>query len=182
MGTRNLTFVKLDGKYRIAQYGQWDGQPSGQGETVLQFLKDILNEEAVSTFKEKLLKCRFATKEELQEIGKDKNWASKYPQLSRDAGAGILEMVCSGEPPMVLKDETNFANDSVFCEWAYVIDFDSGTFEVFTGFNKIQLTPQDRFYTGNKPDKEYYPIRLLKSFPLDQLPPEEEFFALEESD
>ena len=27
MGTRNLTAVYLDGEYKIAQYGQWDGLP-----------------------------------------------------------------------------------------------------------------------------------------------------------
>lgn len=25
MGTRNLTAVYLDGQYKVAQYGQWDG-------------------------------------------------------------------------------------------------------------------------------------------------------------
>ena len=27
MGTRNLTVVYLDGQYKVAQYGQWDGYP-----------------------------------------------------------------------------------------------------------------------------------------------------------
>ena len=31
MGTRNLTAVYLDGQYKVAQYGQWDGYPEGQG-------------------------------------------------------------------------------------------------------------------------------------------------------
>lgn len=31
MGTRNPTAVVLDGEYKLAQYGQWDGFPSGQG-------------------------------------------------------------------------------------------------------------------------------------------------------
>lgn len=40
MGTRNLTAVYLDGQYKVAQYGQWDGYPEGQGITVLTFLRD----------------------------------------------------------------------------------------------------------------------------------------------
>lgn len=31
MGTRNLTAVYLDGQYKVAQYGQWDGYPEGRG-------------------------------------------------------------------------------------------------------------------------------------------------------
>jgi len=38
MGTRNLTMVISDGKTKIAQYGQWDGYPSGQGADILAFL------------------------------------------------------------------------------------------------------------------------------------------------
>ncbi len=30
MGTRHLIIVYYKGKYRIAQYGQWDGYPSGK--------------------------------------------------------------------------------------------------------------------------------------------------------
>ena len=40
MGTRNLTVVYVDGEYRVAQYGQWDGYPSGQGMTCLKFLTE----------------------------------------------------------------------------------------------------------------------------------------------
>ena len=40
MGTRNLTLVKdKEGKTKVAQYGQWDGYPEGQGSTILNFIK-----------------------------------------------------------------------------------------------------------------------------------------------
>ena len=43
MGTRNLTAVYLDGQYKVAQYGQWDGYPEGQGITALTFLRDKMD-------------------------------------------------------------------------------------------------------------------------------------------
>ena len=43
MGTRNLTMViNQKGEKKVAQYGQWDGYPSGVGVSVLNFLKNIL--------------------------------------------------------------------------------------------------------------------------------------------
>lgn len=38
MGTRNSTLVKSKGKVKVAQYGQWDGYPTGQGQTIADFL------------------------------------------------------------------------------------------------------------------------------------------------
>ena len=42
MGTRHLICAHKDGKYPIAQYGQWDGYPEGQGVDVLSFLHSPL--------------------------------------------------------------------------------------------------------------------------------------------
>lgn len=53
MGTRNLTAVYLDGQYKVAQYGQWDGYPEGQGITVLTFLRDKMD---LELFKEAFLR------------------------------------------------------------------------------------------------------------------------------
>lgn len=55
MGTRHLISVVLDGEYKIAQYGQWDGYPSGQGQAIVDFLLDNFDREA---FKRQLAKCR----------------------------------------------------------------------------------------------------------------------------
>ena len=56
MGTRNLIAVQLDGKYRIAQYGQWDGNPENAGVDVLTFLRERLDR---AKFKKALKKCKF---------------------------------------------------------------------------------------------------------------------------
>jgi len=56
MGTLNLTAVMMDGEYKIAQYGQWDGYPEGQGKTILEFLNGNGNIERLKTA---LAKVRF---------------------------------------------------------------------------------------------------------------------------
>jgi len=57
MGTRNLTMVISGGETKIAQYGQWDGYPRGQGKTCLEFLKA----NNLDKFKEKLKLLRWET-------------------------------------------------------------------------------------------------------------------------
>ena len=67
MGTRHMIAVVSDDKYRVAQYGQWDGYPSGQGVGVLGFLTNG-NLEAL---KRNALKCSFISNDEYKELTKD---------------------------------------------------------------------------------------------------------------
>lgn len=182
MGTRHLIAVKLDGEYKIAQYGQWDGYPEGQGKTVLKFLKEWNRE----VFEEKLRACSFldddgikAINEAIEKAGLRGNWQSRYPELSRDAGADILAMVQASESGLKLKNDIEFAADSLFCEFAYVIDLDANVLEVFTGFNKSPLEPGERFFGAAIGDEKaakrrvgdgYHPVKLAASYPLDDLP------------
>jgi len=188
MGTRNLTMVISNGETKVAQYGQWDGYPSGNGVIVLDFLHTTNLEE----FKKKLNKVIFVNgnKEKeiqnwLKSIGSDNGWLTgeqsklyheKYPYLTRDNGANILQMIMDGEEDEIwITDSTDFAGDSLFCEWAYLVDLDKNKLEVYEGFNKEPLTIEDRFFNLTDKDSEYYPIRMIKSYDLNNLPLEDEF-------
>lgn len=189
MGTRNLTLVQLNGAYKIAQYGQWDGYPSGNGLIVLNFLKN----HDIEVFCDKVKHAHLVTEEEyakywlelgvdvkkekLISIGLSEQFKALHPSLDRDMGADILEYVYNHEGKIDLNDSLDFAKDSLFCEWAYVIDLDKNTFEVYEGFNNEELTPNDRFYFNGYKSEEFYPIRLKKSYELDNLPSEQTFLA-----
>lgn len=168
MGTRNLTMVISNGKTKVAQYGQWDGYPSGQGVTALKFLRETNMVE----FQKKVNECSFLTEGEFDAID-DNNWKETHPQLSRDHGAKILQLVMNGTNK--LKDSSAFAGDSLFCEWGYVVDLDKQTFEVYEGFNHELLTEKDRFFSMQKQDSNYKPITLVASYDLSALPTEEQF-------
>jgi len=215
MGTRNLTCVRVDGEYKVAQYCQWDGYPSGQGRTILSFL----NGETVKSptpydseeltypsiegsvyNKDKFLAavrdCRFIeSDEEIKDMyasvgippeqqwlnmDEAKRFKTKYPQIDRDMGGNILAFI-QAEGGITLQNEIEFANDSLFCEWAYVIDYDRGTFEVYSGFNTEPV--EGRFSDGNGDldqshrETKYFPIALQKEWSLDSLPTEEEFLT-----
>lgn len=137
MGTRHMIGVISNKKYRIAQYGQWDGYVSGQGATVLNFLKEA----DLKVFRQKLANTFFVTKEDLRqyyiEAGDSPNNTSGFvsmeiadklkelhPSLHRDIGGNILQHVYESTTRVPLVDNSDFIEDDTFCEFAYVIDFD----------------------------------------------------------
>lgn len=67
MRTRHLIAVQLDGEYKIAQYGQWDGYPEGKGVDVLHFLRNRMDEEK---FKVALRRSSFISDKALNKLWK----------------------------------------------------------------------------------------------------------------
>lgn len=171
MGTRHLTMVIESNETKIAQYGQWDGYISGQGVTILDFLSKC----DLEKFKKKVKALRWLTSKEVDKVNADPNWVENYPHLSRDAGGKILEMVYKKKITGLINNE-EFAADSLMCEWAYVIDLDKRTLEVYEGFQKMPVKQTERFAKYNKKaDGGYYPCKLKKKFSLDKLPTKEAF-------
>ena len=188
MGTRHLTIVFDAGEYRVAQYGQWDGYPEGAGVKILRFLRDEMDE---FKFRIRLSRFNFIEESDNDAIKKRIDMAFSdgiggycFPEFSRDTGCDILPMIQNGmATTRYLGNNLDFAADSVFCEWAYVVDFYHRTFEVFQGFNKTPLEENERFYfLIDKADPDhapsgarYYPVRLAATFDLDNLPEDDEF-------
>lgn len=200
MGTRHLIVVYKDGQHKIAQYGQWDGYPSGQGSTALAFCRDNLTTyEGRSAFASKLARCRFATQEDrdaaLTRAGIPKgkaSWTSaesqrfreQLPTFNRDLGATILDLVATApDGPILLRDEIAFAADSLMCEWAWVIDLDALTFEGYRGGNEKPVPDGERFASmpverpAHRQTTIYYPVTLWGRWSLDALPSAKDFLA-----
>jgi hypothetical protein len=188
MGTRNLTCIVHNGEFKVAQYCQWDGYPSGQGTTILGFLHDLKDRD---TFIRKCDECIPLSEEQIKErwesIGSVNGMATmeqsdafkqKWPQLQRDMGADILEYIDKANGPAEVFLDTNFAGDGLFCEWCYVIDFDKNTFEVYRGFCKKDDMREGRFSAYEK-EGEYAPVQLFKTYLLDALPSMKEFLKIE---
>lgn len=176
MGTRSLIVVKAGGEYKVAQYCQWDGYPEGKGLEILEFLRDKLDEQVfmdelkklqwVDDAKLRKLKERFGqTSDGFMEFKDYDHFGHIFPEFHRDTGADILPLIQDGNVLSgMLENSLEFAADSLFCEWAYVIDFDERSYEVYQGFNKTPLDPDDRFYWLDKPGVEYHPVRLVADF------------------
>lgn len=187
MGTRNLTIVQMNNEYKVAQYGQWDGYPSGNGIEILNFLRKV----DLEKFKVRLKDIKVLTREDIdkywEELGVDvtkekfvsmelsDKFSKLHPTLSRDMGTKVLDYIMEEEGTVELMHDIDFAKDSLFCEWAYVINLDDNTLEVYEGFNKNPLNSDERFYCDGYCHNGYYPIRLVKTYNLNNLPTKENF-------
>jgi hypothetical protein len=165
MGTRNLTVVKNNlGETKIAQYGQWDGYPSYSGIQALNFLRDEYNQTLLNV---KLDLVRFVSDEEVNELYKqyestdweNKDFLNAYPGLHRDTGIDILKVVANATTPIKSVDNTEFANDSLFCEGIYEVDFSTNKFT--SNYNDIVV----EYDLNNLPSDEDY----LSAFEVQQL-------------
>jgi len=180
MGTRNLIAIYKDGEYKVAKYCQWDGYPSGQGIGILRFLRDKMDREQ---FEEKLKLVRYIPDEEAEKLYNENssNFENLYPALCRNMGSEIFNFIKNSEEEILTNNYIDFAGDSLFCEFAYVVDFDNNTFEVFEGFNKTPLDDNERFYSfkgKGEGNVEYEPVSLSQKFDLNNLPTDEEFLNL----
>ena len=178
MGTRHLIAIVQGGEYKVANYGQWDGYPSGQGLTILRFLRNS----NLDRFAEKVAKCSFLNDAEIEEINAEANRVGKLPDhLSRDLGAKVFQLIMDSDEGFKFHNSLNFAADGLYCEWAYVVDLDKQTFEVYEGFKQTPVPEGQRFFDMNpdletwKPDYAgqalYYPVQLVKEYSMNNLHP-----------
>lgn len=138
MGTRGLTkVIDRNGITKVAQYGQWDHYPEGQGVSILGIL--TADRYAVEELELALDKCRFVSEEERERIYDNynqsfpdtqhlKKFSSMLPSFSRDTGGQILNVVRWSAGAVALTDESEFENDELFCEGVYIIDYQSNKF------------------------------------------------------
>ena len=150
MGTRHLTkVINKDGEIVVAQYGQWDGYPSGQGLNLLEFISQygMLKQIELS-----LDKAYWATQDELDlmyaGLG-DKDPSVFLPSLVRDSATDIVKVLVYSTAGVPLVDDREFENDQLFCEGVYTLDFKQRKF--ISKFGKVV-----EFGFDELPTKEQY--------------------------
>ena len=190
MGTRNLTQVIHKGKVRMAQYGQWDGYLQGVGKDIAK----VLQKTTLKDLRSAISKCVFIDGKKVDGYYRDAGsggaeWVTMevsdafklaHPLLHRDySGGAALSVIlkdAESKKRIELQNQSDFAADSIFCQWAYVIDLDKKKVEIYRGYNTLLLSKKDRFfYLQKRPNgiqkskatgEMFYPVRLLRTYAI----------------
>ena len=200
MGTRGLLGFVADGELK-ASYNHNDSYPAGLGADVLTFVAQLVKDgpAAIASAKERVKALRVVENEGTEPTDEDvaalHPWTNEsvgrptdsgkpsWYQLLRETQGNADAILSSG----YILDGRDFGKDSLFCEWAYVINFDTQCIEAYRGFQTTPPTkglwvgqPPDAIVGGKKAERigeVYYPIEQVHAFPFGDLPESWEFVA-----
>lgn len=114
------------------------------------------------------------------EEGYPESWGIFLLRFLRDSGFADMASFIKTIREKTEPTDISYARDSLSCEWCYIIDVDNGTFEVYKGYNKTPLVPTERFVflQGEPVHGKYYPVNLVHSFDIFNLPNDLRFIGL----
>jgi hypothetical protein len=179
MGTRGAVgfYKKINGRaiHKVA-YNHFDSYPSGLGDGVLKMISersiDDLNEmfdkiTMVNENKKPNAKQVKRCKElGLVNLGVSSQSVDDWYCILRNAQGSLESYADVG----FMGDGFSFMGDSLFCEWAYIINLTDNTLEVYEGFQRSK--PKGRYSRRGKNSDGYYWVGLVASYPLDEIPQE----------
>jgi len=177
MGTRGSSgFIYKDTPY--LNYNHYDSYPDGLGRDVLHFIVDVNKENGWDKFKENSNDIIPITEKRITDpdiIEKYKKYADlSVSTKTYDDPYCLFRKIQDSWMPEILKGELkhftfndNFIKESLFCEYAYVINLDTMKLEFYDGYQK-ESQPSNRF--GEIPNEDgYYPCRLVAVFDLQKI-------------
>lgn len=183
MGTRGVFGFVHNGIEKLT-YNHWDSYPDGLGLDLLRWLRKA-DLDALPALIDALepVPSGEPTEEDLAKY-------AKYHDPGVDSGRSWYSLLrhTQGNPGLILEsglysDDSKFPLDSLFCEWAYVVDLDAGVFEVYRGFRKTP--PTEGRWAGRTDTLDhrggYFPVQRIAAWKLTELPSDEDLVALQQS-
>ena len=198
MGTRHLVGFTHNGVTK-ANYGQYDGYPSGVGSDVLTFAQSLpkrYGEDKVAIINGlgTEVDALIVVPESGTPTDAERAKLAEFTDARVSSGDDWYAVLrnCQGDLEAILRsgyilDSFNFGFDGIFCEWAYIIDLDTFRLDVYEG-SKNSRGELDGLWD----DMEKWPesfdgtnrigVQKIASYPLDELPTHEELVKLEYKD
>lgn len=173
MAKGSLGFI-LDGNYK-AQYIGENAEFELLGEDIVEFLRIVVGTRSVDMLKQALSKVEmvdslvdFPTEKQIHRYAefyqgninntKKVDW---YTLLAKLQNADWFVKAIDGKVSHIVNG-VDFGNEYQHCEYAYIINLDTQTFDVYLGLDKVK---------GDYPfDQEEFGCRLMYKFPLSNIP------------
>lgn len=181
MGTRGALGFFANGETKVG-YQQFDSYPSGVGAEALDFIATSTLEELRTAANRLVMVTKKTpiTQEIVDHCAPFSNLnvseqsTDDWYCLLREA-QGNLEPIVRGGLNYML-DSQDFLEDSLFCEYAYLINTDEGTLEFYKGFqdkrHKIgrygiaQSKSRKKYKPPYEGAEQYFPVALYLTIPL----------------
>ena len=154
-------------------YNHSDSYPSGLGVTILEFVAKTPIKRMIEAAVEIILVSneKRPTPEQIEECRK---WLDEGVSERRPEDWYCLLRGSQGEPKAYLEDglrymidNHTFLEDSLFCEWAYLINLDTERLEVYKGYNKNPDAPGRYAHKRAKDDSKYWGVVLIDEVPIE---------------
>ena len=165
MGTRGLYGFRKNGVDKTT-YNHFDSYPDYLGKIMVEFCQKTYIEEMNEIF-DRIVLVKEGSKPTQKQISDcieyyDGSVSNQTPEdwycLLRDA-QGNPNVYKHGLKYMI--DNQSFIKDSLFCEYAYIINLDTNCLEFWVGFQK---EPDEENRYGTEKEDGYYPCKLVEKF------------------
>lgn len=171
MSTRGAVGFRINGQDKVA-YNHHDSYPVFLGNQVLSAIKNMVLSPEV---RQSVAAIRLVDGEDMPSAEaieamkpfvdlntaelKNADWYTIMGKLQGD----LISYASCGYMP----DNQTFLKNSLFCEYAYIVNLDNDTLEFYVGFNKSPDAP-GRYASlcAVGGDKKYYGVRLAQTIPL----------------
>ena len=173
MGTRGLYGFRKNGVDKLT-YNHYDSYPEGLGRDIVEFIRKHTIKELNNIYDKIIMVDGESTPTEEQikecekyaDLGVSKQSLTDWYCLVRNS-QGDLSCYADGLKYMI--DNHNFILDSLFCEYAYIINLDTNKLEYYLGFQK-QLDETNRYVLDTINEEfPYYPCRMVAEYDLDEI-------------
>jgi len=179
MGTRGVYGLRKDGKDKLT-YNHYDSYPTGLGKAISEEIQEIGIKRLRQLF------------DRLEMVEDDAHPSEAHIQRALRLGLidddtspkelAYYELLRKGQGELkthidtqLMIESNNFIEDSLYCEWGYIINLDTNMLEIYKG---VQRKPHNkgRYASANgekcSTGDTFYPCALIRELPLDALPPQ----------
>lgn len=170
MGTRGAIGIRRDGEDKV-YYNHWDSYPSGLGVDMLRTIACFTDDELSDHFDLMVnVKDTVPTPEQIEfmapytDLGVSNQSTEDWYCLTRGVQGDLTAIIRMCVP--FYEDSSDFLADSLFCEWAYIINLDEGVLEIYKGFNTNPDAP-GRY--AHLKDRDYHGVVLHSAVGLDTI-------------